>query len=163
MASLLDTLALHAGSTGEERFADEIFCRARALFRDPSRPPAGHPRAEEVLWLRPEEVCSAAGAPPPELFVDSSASSDVVQGALGDCWFLSALGVVAMQPELISRVFSRWGGAADGGAGGGSEAACGGGIAAGLKWRQPCVQAATWPTPAYLSAWCAHALSGAHS
>ena len=32
-----------------------------------------------------------------------------MQGALGDCWFLSALGVVAMRPELLLRIFEPMG------------------------------------------------------
>ena len=61
-----------------------------------------------MRWLRPAEVCAEAGWPAPALFVDSSSSSDVVQGRLGDCWFLSALAVVALQPRLLARLFRRW-------------------------------------------------------
>ena len=55
--------------------------------------------AAGVRWLRPAEICAAASEPPPELFVESSASSDVVQGALGDCWFLSAVAVIALHRD----------------------------------------------------------------
>lgn len=102
----LEQLKLRSTLPGEVAYTDDQFYGARALFHD--GPPAGHPSAEDVRWLRPAQVCEAVGAPAPALFVDSSSSSDVVQGALGDCWFLSALGVVALQPELLSRVFSRW-------------------------------------------------------
>jgi hypothetical protein len=30
---------------------------------------------------------------------------DSSQGALGDCWFLSAISCVAMKPELLDKVF----------------------------------------------------------
>lgn len=111
----LEGLTLHPTAPGATPFADDDFCGARALFRDRSRPPAGHPAAADVRWLRPAEVCAEAGAPTPALFVNSSSSSDVMQGRLGDCWFLSALGVVALQPTLLARVFRRWDEAAAGG------------------------------------------------
>jgi hypothetical protein len=38
------------------------------------------------------------------LFVDGTAAGDVVQGALGDCWFLGALSVVAMRSDLLAHV-----------------------------------------------------------
>ncbi|EOD19232.1 hypothetical protein EMIHUDRAFT_458780 [Emiliania huxleyi CCMP1516] len=87
---------------------DHDFCGARALYLDPASPPPGQPPPETVRWLRPAEVCAEAGWPAPALFVDSSSSSDVVQGRLGDCWFLSALAVVALQPRLLARLFRRW-------------------------------------------------------
>jgi hypothetical protein len=40
-----------------------------------------------------------------KLFVDGSSSGDVVQGQLGDCWFLSALAVMGTQEKLIRECF----------------------------------------------------------
>ncbi|EOD19223.1 hypothetical protein EMIHUDRAFT_458777 [Emiliania huxleyi CCMP1516] len=101
-------LSLLALRDGPDAFVDEDFCGARALYLDPASPPPGQPPPETVRWLRPAEVCAEAGWPAPALFVDSSSSSDVVQGRLGDCWFLSALAVVALQPRLLARLFRRW-------------------------------------------------------
>lgn len=40
----------------------------------------------------------------PQLFVDGANRRDVVQGALGDCWFLSSCAAVARKSKLIERV-----------------------------------------------------------
>jgi len=41
----------------------------------------------------------------PEFFKDSHpSSSDIIQGALGDCWFLSALGTMSSAPGLIEKL-----------------------------------------------------------
>ena len=39
----------------------------------------------------------------PQFFIDGPSSTDVVQGALGDCWFLSAAAAVATMPELVKN------------------------------------------------------------
>lgn len=41
------------------------------------------------------------------LFLDGSSSGDVVQGQLGDCWFLSALAVMGSQEKLLQDCFWR--------------------------------------------------------
>jgi hypothetical protein len=40
-----------------------------------------------------------------QLFVDGSSSGDVIQGQLGDCWFLSALSVLGTDDDLLSNCF----------------------------------------------------------
>ncbi|KAL1526664.1 hypothetical protein AB1Y20_015368 [Prymnesium parvum] len=89
-------------------FVDPAFpANEHSLFRSPDDPPAGHPAPETVRWLRPHELCQVAGVDAPRLFVDSSSSSDVVQGALGDCWLLSALAVVALHRDgLLTQIFA---------------------------------------------------------
>ncbi|CAM9097173.1 unnamed protein product, partial [Phaeothamnion confervicola] len=57
---------------------------------------------DEFAERRPEVWCKKG-----RLFVNGSASGDVVQGALGDCWFLGALSVVATREELLRQVFWR--------------------------------------------------------
>ena len=42
------------------------------------------------------------------LFKDGASSGDVIQGKLGDCWFLGALATLATNDTLIKKMF--WGG-----------------------------------------------------
>ncbi|KAL0955329.1 hypothetical protein HGRIS_004214 [Hohenbuehelia grisea] len=40
----------------------------------------------------------------PKLFGDGAKAADIVQGALGNCWFLSALSVVATSKGLMDKL-----------------------------------------------------------
>jgi hypothetical protein len=39
----------------------------------------------------------------PQFFVDGADSNDIVQGSLGDCWFLSALATMSTSQGLIEK------------------------------------------------------------
>lgn len=43
-------------------------------------------RASVTKWARPAEFCKK-----PSLFVDGISVSEIAQGGLGDCWFISAV------------------------------------------------------------------------
>ncbi|XP_027346143.1 calpain-type cysteine protease DEK1 [Abrus precatorius] len=88
---------------GERRFTDQEFPpNDHSLFVDPANPPSKLQVVSE--WLRPGEIarqnhldchpCLFSGAPNP---------SDVCQGRLGDCWFLSAVAVLT-EVSRISEV-----------------------------------------------------------
>jgi hypothetical protein len=52
-----------------------------------------------INWRRTHEISEK-----PELFVDGVNEGDVIQGALGNCWFLGALSVVAHCTENFIEV-----------------------------------------------------------
>lgn len=88
---------------GEKRFTDQEFPPSdQSLFVD-----TDHPAAKlQVVnkWSRPEEVLREQGQDSrPCLFAGTANPSDVCQGHLGDCWFLSAVAVLT-EASRISDV-----------------------------------------------------------
>lgn len=62
------------------------------------------PRKEKVRWMRPYQISPDV---PPKFFNESGVGSkDVQQGAIGNCWFVSALSVVATKKSLLRGVIS---------------------------------------------------------
>jgi hypothetical protein len=56
----------------------------------------------KLVWRRASEFC---GSDTPYLFYDGIDPGDVAQGILGDCYFLSALSVLAEHPDRIRKLF----------------------------------------------------------
>ncbi|GIZ00252.1 calpain-6 [Caerostris extrusa] len=52
-----------------------------------------------VEWKRPKEIHEN-----PKLFVDGACSCDVIQGMLGNCWFVAACSSLAQEKELWNKV-----------------------------------------------------------
>ena len=67
-----------------------------------STPPSDCPNPNEIKWLRPKTLSKDRK---PE-FIDAGAeTNDVMQGALGDCWFIGAMSVLASHDEYIRGDF----------------------------------------------------------
>ena len=64
-------------------------------------PPAGSPSYKNIQWYPLTEISDYA-----QFFSDGIESNDVIQGGLGDCWFISALSVIATKDYLLRGEFS---------------------------------------------------------
>jgi calpain-15 len=61
-----------------------------------------------VHWRRPHEfftVNPAEGFKEPSIFAEEIEPADIIQGQLGDCWFMCALSAIAERPALVERLF----------------------------------------------------------
>lgn len=88
---------------GETHFTDQEFPpNDNSLFVDPGNPP---PKLQVVSeWMRPTEMLRETCLDShPCLFCGTANPSDVCQGRLGDCWFLSAVAVLT-EVSRISEV-----------------------------------------------------------
>ena len=65
----------------------------------------------QIQWLRPDQIIpdewTDNDRTPWAVFRDPK-PNDVVQGALGDCWFITALSVLAEEPKYLKRVNSNF-------------------------------------------------------
>lgn len=78
--SELKKKALNSG----ELFTDPEFpAEEKSLFNTPGK-------GRDVKWLRPKDICDN-----PQLFVDGVNSCDLIQGELGNCWFVAASSTLA--------------------------------------------------------------------
>lgn len=67
-----------------------------ALYCTGEAPP-GYIKPEQIAWYYPKEMTSK-----PCAFTSGDASSnEVMQGAVGDCWFIGGLSVIAAREELL--------------------------------------------------------------
>ncbi|KAJ6387737.1 hypothetical protein OIU77_026335 [Salix suchowensis] len=88
---------------GEANFTDQEFPpNDQSLYMDPADPPSKLQVVSE--WMRPVEIVKESRLDShPCLFSGAANPSDVCQGRLGDCWFLSAVAVLT-EVSRISEV-----------------------------------------------------------
>ena len=64
---------------------------------------SGYPDPEQIYWFRPQEISATK---PPEFIDDGAKCNDVMQGAVGDCWLIGAISVLATNDEYIRGNFN---------------------------------------------------------
>ncbi|KAM8859486.1 calpain-1 catalytic subunit-like [Spinachia spinachia] len=52
-----------------------------------------------VVWKRPTDLCSE-----PRFIKDGATTTDICQGALGDCWLLAAIASLTLDQRILARV-----------------------------------------------------------
>ena len=58
-----------------------------------------------IVWKRAKEFLMDDKGKPPKVFSGLMEPSDIKQGQLGDCWFMSALSCIAEFPDLVKKLF----------------------------------------------------------
>jgi hypothetical protein len=57
---------------------------------------------EKLKWARAEDILNTQKY---QVFVEGCSADDIIQGSIGDCYFLSAIGALCKFPKLINRLF----------------------------------------------------------
>eukprot|EP00658_Telonema_sp_P-2_P037928 TRINITY_DN27263_c0_g1_i3.p1 TRINITY_DN27263_c0_g1~~TRINITY_DN27263_c0_g1_i3.p1 ORF type:complete len:746 (+),score=131.12 TRINITY_DN27263_c0_g1_i3:124-2361(+) len=109
-ATPASTFTVTTASTGEQIAQVIAHCeRTNSKFTDPDFPADERSISRRPFkapgWLKQAGVDWRRPKPGSSLFLDGVEPGDIVQGALGDCWFLSALSVVAALPDVINQLF----------------------------------------------------------
>ncbi|RUS85469.1 hypothetical protein EGW08_006745 [Elysia chlorotica] len=82
-------------------FVDDQFPPApKSLFQDPKVPFCEH----QIWWRRPHQIISRTEMNLPWVVCRTPLPEDISQGTLGNCWFLSALAVLAEKRHLVEHL-----------------------------------------------------------
>lgn len=75
----------------------------RSIIGNESNPPPGLPDESEIGWAIFEEILAKQKSKDQVTFMEGRQISpnDVVQGKLGDCWFVSSLSIIANNDEYL--------------------------------------------------------------
>ena len=85
-----------------DKFTDIEFPPTDMAIYDPDEQ---FPFKSGVVWRRAKDFLTDENGKPPKVFSGAIEPSDIKQGQLGDCWFMSALSSIAEFPDLVKKLF----------------------------------------------------------
>lgn len=94
---MIDQLQNFKESVGDEVFDDQF---TNILSENPNEDLAE--KWKDFLWTRLVDLKLESD---PKIFADIIKPSDIKQGQLGDCYFMSSLSVLAKHPSFIREMF----------------------------------------------------------
>ncbi|XP_048364454.1 calpain-13 [Sphaerodactylus townsendi] len=81
------------------RFEDDTF---PALISSIGPHLLSEDKLHQIQWMRPTDILEN-----PKLIVDGVSRFDILQGEIGDCWFLAALGSLTLQQRFLENVLPK--------------------------------------------------------
>lgn len=72
---------------------------AMSMYKTGDVPRKGYTEPAKTQWVFAESLCDPGEVP--QFVDDGVASADCIQGNIGDCWFISAMSVLATRDELL--------------------------------------------------------------
>ena len=87
----------------DSKYSDDDFVPSSSsiYWRDMSETPPGPLDKNLASWTRAYDTFSQTNT----LFGNGITPEDIIQGAIGDCWFMSAASALAEEPGRLEKVF----------------------------------------------------------
>ncbi|XP_013396844.2 calpain-B-like [Lingula anatina] len=95
----MDAVTATLANLGGRLFEDPDFPATSASLTYLENPPAA---SRQVVWLRPKDIVGPGKQP--QLIKDGISRSDIDQGSLADCWFLSACAAVSARQKFMKII-----------------------------------------------------------